>query len=88
MWPGGVTFGVIGSSFFGNVSNCWLNSYDKFRYLRKTMGADNPPPGRAHCAVNIAILLADFTKPEMSKILTDLTCDVIRDPEVNKLCYP
>ena len=30
MWPGGVTFGVIGSSFFGNVSNCWLNSYGKF----------------------------------------------------------
>ena len=30
MWPGGVTFGVIGSSFFGNVSNCWLNSYSKF----------------------------------------------------------
>ena len=22
-----MTFGVIGSSFFGNVSNCWLNSY-------------------------------------------------------------
>ena len=30
MCPGGVTFGVIGSSFFGNVSNCWLNSYGKF----------------------------------------------------------
>ena len=30
MWPGGVTFGVIGSSFFRNVSNCWLNSYGKF----------------------------------------------------------
>ena len=30
MWPGGVTFGVIGSSFFENVSNCWLNSYGKF----------------------------------------------------------
>ena len=30
MWPGGVTFGVIGSSFFGNVSNCRLNSYGKF----------------------------------------------------------
>ena len=25
-----MTFGVIGSSFFGNVSNCWLNSYGKF----------------------------------------------------------
>ena len=53
MWPGGVTFGVIGSSFFGNVSNCWLNNYGKFGasfflYLRKTWGgADNRPPGRA-----------------------------------------
>ena len=28
--PGHVTFGVSGSSFFGNVSNCWLNSYGKF----------------------------------------------------------
>ena len=54
---GGVTFGVIGSSFFGNVSNCWLNSYDKFggatrrrffRYLQKNLkGADNRPSGRA-----------------------------------------
>ena len=30
MWPGGVTFGVIWSSFFGNVPNCRLNSYGKF----------------------------------------------------------
>ena len=30
MWPGGVIFGVIGSSFFGSVPNCWLNSYGKF----------------------------------------------------------
>ena len=28
--PGHVTFGVSGSSFLGNVSNCWLNSYGKF----------------------------------------------------------
>ena len=35
MWPGGVTFGVIGSSFFGNVSNCWLNSYAKFGGARR-----------------------------------------------------
>ena len=28
MRPGHVTFGVI--VFFGNVSNCWLNSYGKF----------------------------------------------------------
>ena len=28
--PGHVTFGVSGSSFFGNVSNCWLNSNGKF----------------------------------------------------------
>ena len=59
MWPGGVTFGVFGSSFFRNVPNCWLNSYGKFggatrrrffRYLRKTWGAPlrffgYPPPG-------------------------------------------
>ena len=44
MWPGGVTFRVIGSSIFGNVSYCWLNSYGGamrrrfFRYLRKTWG--------------------------------------------------
>ena len=45
MWPGGVIFGVIGSSFFGNVSNCWLNNGKFggatppfFRYLRKTWG--------------------------------------------------
>ena len=53
MWPGGVTFGVIGSSFFGNVSNCWLNSYGKFggaavfslsaKNLRGG-GANNRPP--------------------------------------------
>ena len=30
MRPGHVTHGVIGSSFFRNVSNCWLNSYSKF----------------------------------------------------------
>ena len=30
-------------------------------------------------ALNIEILLADVTKPEKSKILTDLTCDVISD---------
>ena len=28
--PGHVTFGVSGSSFFGNVSNCLLNSSGKF----------------------------------------------------------
>ena len=58
MWPGGVTFGVIGSSFFGNVSNCGLNSYSKFggatrrrffRCLRKTWDGGGwvisaPPP--------------------------------------------
>ena len=54
MWPGGVTFGVIGSSFFGNVSNCCLNSYGKFgghtrrRFFaicKKTeWGVDTRPP--------------------------------------------
>ena len=58
MWPGGVTFGIIGWSFLGNVSNCWLNSYGKFggatrhRFFaicEKPEGTDNrpPPPGRA-----------------------------------------
>ena len=53
MWPGGVTFGVIRSSFFGNVPNCWLNSYDKFggatrrRFslsAKNLRGTDNHPP--------------------------------------------
>ena len=55
--PGHVTFGVSGSSFFGNVSNCWLNSYGKFggatrrRFLaicEKPYGGGveiNPPAG-------------------------------------------
>ena len=60
MRPGGVTFGVSGSSFFGNVSNCWLNSYGKFGGATRRRffaicekpegggGADNrPSPGRA-----------------------------------------
>ena len=45
-----MTFGVIGSSFFGIVSNCWLNSYGKsfFAICEKPEGggADNRPPGR------------------------------------------
>ena len=59
MRPGHVTFGVIGSYFFGYVSNCWLNSYGKFggatrrRFfaigMRKTLrggGVEiNPPAG-------------------------------------------
>ena len=54
MWPGGVTFDVIGSSFLENVSNCWLNSYGKFggttrrRFFsiceKLREGADNRPP--------------------------------------------
>ena len=58
MRPGHVTFGVIGSSFFGNVSICWLNSYGKFggatrrRFFaiwEKPYGGGvevNPPPVR------------------------------------------
>ena len=53
--PGHVTFWVSGSSFFGNVSNCWLNSSGKFggatrrRFLaicEKPYGGVeiNPPP--------------------------------------------
>ena len=58
MWPGGVTFGVIGSSFF--LEMCQIVGWTAmanwrrvappfFRYLRKTWGGvDNrPPPGRA-----------------------------------------
>ena len=33
-------------------------------------------------ALNIEILLANVTKPEKSKILTDLTCDVISELRV------
>ena len=36
-------------------------------------------------ALNIEILFADVTKPEKSKILTDLTCDVISDLRVKFL---
>ena len=51
--PGHVTFGVSGSSFFGNVSNCWLNSYGKFLAIcavfslsakNLTGGWNQPPP--------------------------------------------
>ena len=39
--------------------------------------------------LNIAILLADVTKPEMSEHFDfDLTCDVTRDPDVNKIYFP
>ena len=38
--------------------------------------------------LNIAILLADVTKPEKSDFDFDLNCDVNRDPEVNKICFP
>ena len=36
-------------------------------------------------ALNIEILVADVTNPEKSKILTDLTCDVISDLRVKFL---
>ena len=56
MRPDHVTFGVIGSSFFENVSNCWLNSYGNFggttrrrffRYLQKKTlrGVTSAPTG-------------------------------------------
>ena len=58
MRPGHVTFGVIGSHFFGNMSNCWLNSYGKiggatrrrfFAICEKPYGGGgveiNPPAG-------------------------------------------
>ena len=55
------------------------------RNVRDTIHADS----LALFELNVAILLADVTKPEKSNILTfDLTCDVTRDPEVNKICFP
>ena len=67
-----MTFGVIGSSFFLSVSNCWLNSYGKFggatrRRLFAICEKFEGPRGRVQ--VNIEILLADDTKPEKSKML-------------------
>ena len=39
-------------------------------------------------APNIEILLVDVTKPEKSNFFFfRLTCDVTRDPEVNKICF-
>ena len=64
--PGHVTFGVIGSSFFGNVSNCWLNSYGKFGGATRRRffaiyekpngggGEINPPPVRG--LINVFLL--------------------------------
>ena len=53
-----MTVGVIGSSFFFNVSNCWLNSYGKFGGASRRRffaicekpeggGVISAPPGRA-----------------------------------------
>ena len=40
-------------------------------------------------ALNIEVLLADVTKPEISKHFDfDLTCDVTGDPEVIQICFP
>ena len=41
-------------------------------------------------ALNIEILLADVSKPEMSNFDFDfyLTCDVTGDTEVIKICFP
>ena len=48
MWPGGVTFGVIVSSFF------WKSAF--FRYLRKTWGGRiTAPPGRARVKIMMRV---------------------------------
>ena len=71
--PGHVTFGVSGSSFFGNVPNCWLNSYGKFggamrrRFFticEKPYGEVeiNPPAG---ARVNPFRFLVGSTKPPL-----------------------
>ena len=65
MRPGHVTFWVSGSSFFVNLSNCWMNSYGKFggatrrRFLaicEKPYGGgglkSTPPPVRGLTAVD------------------------------------
>ena len=76
MWPGGVTFGVIRSSFFGNVSNCWLNSYGifggamrrRFSLSAKSLmgGADTPPPGRARVRLNLSAIAISYSKPSIT----------------------
>ena len=71
MRPGHVAFGVIGSSFFGNMSNCWLNSYGKFdgatrrRFFaicEKLYGGGveiNPPPAGARDMVDDVIWMGE-----------------------------
>ena len=78
MWPGGVTFGVIGSLFFfGNVSNCWLNSYGKpfFRYLRKTWGGliSAPRP----CAGYIRYVTRDLVKLKLMELVKKLAIFIL-----------
>ena len=79
MRPGGVTFGVIGSSFFGNVSNCWLNSYRKFGGATRRGffaicekpeggGADNRRPPAVRGLICIHELLNPHCMTEVKKI--------------------
>ena len=58
-------------------------------YLQMSETLSMPIVLLALFVLNIAILLVDVTKPEMSNIFYfDLTCDDTRDLEVNKICFP
>ena len=59
MGPGHVTFGVTGSSFFGNVSNCFSLSTKNLR------GGKSPPPPPARgltagCSLKIQDAMSFF----------------------------
>ena len=71
--PGHVTFGVSWSSFFGNMSNCWLNSYGKFggttrrRFLaiceKPYGGVEINPPAGARVKVQLKASVHPSTIP-------------------------
>ena len=70
MCPGGVTFGVIGSSFFVNVPNGWLNSYGnfggatprRFSLAAKNLRgrADNRPPAVRWFGFHMSVFVLNF----------------------------
>ena len=78
MWPGGVTFGVIRSSFFGNVSNCWPEQLwhiwrryapPFFAICEKPDGGGEripPPPGRARVRLNLSAIAISYSKPSIT----------------------
>ena len=67
-WSGGVTFGVIASSFFGNVPNCWLKRFDKFENVFFSLSAKNlsgggggglPPPAVCGLKQPVTLILVN-----------------------------